>query len=145
MTTTGEQMSTVSQGEVVMARRQGLGSVLRAWRSGKGLSIVDAAQAVELSHMTWTRLERGERVWLKTYAAVDQAFHLAPGTTLLALEDEDGLAHFAAELGVDATTVPRPLVVTVAEVIQRLSEEPTAGKQRAVAALLAVLPELAAT
>ena len=131
-------------GDRAVTARQGLGAVLRAWRSSKGLSIVDAAQAVELSHMTWTRLERGERVWLKTYAAVDQAFHLAPGTTLLALEDEDGLAHFAAELGVDATKVARPLVVTVTEVLQRLSEieHQTPAKRRATAALLEVLPEL---
>lgn len=152
----------------LVARRHALGAALQVWRTHKGLSKAGAAETAGLAPMTWTRLEAGAPVRNGSYGILEQGLHLHVGTVIQALADDVSLVDLARQLGVDVHAVddgqpasewvsrfarvaapPVPgdglSVVTVAEIVARLARDPkqSPAKQRAVAALLQVLPELA--
>lgn len=59
-----------------------LAAVVRAARAKAGWSVETAAEHAGVGHMTWRRIEAGQKVHPKTYAAVDTAFGLTSGTTM---------------------------------------------------------------
>lgn len=57
-----------------------LGRRVRERRENKGMTIVEAATAAGMSHVTWGRVEKGERVRPLTYTAIDRALGWVAGS-----------------------------------------------------------------
>lgn len=73
----------------VESNRLTVGQVVRRERTRRGWSVESAIAACGLGHMTWRRIERGERVQKRSYSGVDHAFGWPAGRTLAAIDADN--------------------------------------------------------
>ncbi|MGH2618600.1 MAG: helix-turn-helix domain-containing protein, partial [Thermomicrobiales bacterium] len=97
------------------ARRvQALAAIVKIVRTKEGKSIEAAAKEAGVGHMTWRRLEEGNTVRAQTYAALDRAYSLPPGTALRAVNTDEGIVNLATHFAigiVEASEYPPPQFV----------------------------------
>lgn len=107
--------------------RTRLGRLLAQRRTTLGWHKREAAEAADVTHTTYMRVERGLSVRDVTYAKIDQGFGLAPGACMAVIEG-------AGELQVAGQEMEGVRIAPVAE--------PADGVRRAVQnAVIATLPD----
>lgn len=84
-------------GELV---RRARGQVTVEGRQATGLTVAEIAKLRGMSHVTWAKVERGEKVTEQTYSQVDEALGLREGTSAAAATGGmKSLERFAEQLG----------------------------------------------
>lgn len=86
-------------------RCRAVGAIIRVARGKQGWSVEEAAKQADLGHMTWRRVEDGDFVRGKTYAALDDVFSLPTGTTSRAVSDDNQVVELARRIGLDTAAV----------------------------------------
>lgn len=66
------------------------GRLVTAERAKLQISMEKAAALGGVSHVTWRRVERGQRVYARTFHAIDEAFGLTAGTAFAVYNGQRG-------------------------------------------------------
>src|SRR4051794_8943980 len=80
-------------------------ALLQIARGRRRWSAESAAKHAGMAHSTWRRVEDGFTVQARTYAAIETALDLPPGTLTTALADANGVVELARRLDVDTSVV----------------------------------------
>lgn len=102
-----------------------LGQLLTAVRARHGWSVEAAAKVAGIGHMTWRRVESGQPVRLRTFAAIDRLLERPAGTVLTALRSDEHMAELYQAVTGIAPQQPQPIREDV--LAETEPERPLAG------------------
>lgn len=131
-----------AQREHAIMRLFAVAECLQIARGHNGWSIETAAKEAKIGHMTWRRVEDGDKVRPKTYAALDKLFGLPPGSVVRATNDDGALVAFADAVGVDTRAIEQDLspALFVAGLGRSRMESSLANRSYALAGPAAAAP-----
>ncbi|MFD4263975.1 hypothetical protein ACFWR9_41825 [Streptomyces sp. NPDC058534] len=96
--------------------RRRLGRLIAQWRTKSGWHKKQAADAADLTHTTYMKVEKGEPVHDVTYTKIERAFGLAPGACMAVIE---GVAAELQEAGEEVAGVRIAPVADVADGVRQ--------------------------